>query len=141
MIRYALYAFIFVTIIACKNNMEEPASLNSMDVVRIHEPSIINLENHVLYRCDTAEEVKLLLGKSVSLNVDFNKNGIILLKDIATHGVDKIDANIEYSNEGYSIDVKVTLNYTLPLETWCIGIVVPKIDSKIANLSIEYFRW
>lgn len=138
LLNLTLAIVLVVTVLSCKNSTEEPPLLNIGDVIRINEAAIAGLNDGVPYICGSAEDVKSLLGENVRLDVDFSKNVIILIKDVASHDVEKYDVDVDCSNGVYEINVKVTMYYTDRLDVWCIGVVAPKIDSDATRLNIEY---
>ncbi|MDE6191712.1 MAG: hypothetical protein K2G47_08845 [Muribaculum sp.] len=140
LLNLTLALVLVVTVLSCKNSTEEPPLLNIGDVIRINDATTADLNDGVPYLCDSEGDIKSLLGDKVGLDVDFSQNVVILIKDVALQGVDKIDADMDYSDGVYDINVKVTMNYTNALDVWCIGVIAPKLDGDATRLNIEYSR-
>lgn len=126
-------------LMSCKNNDDEPELIKAGEVVRINGSEIIDLENSKPYICENYDELRALLGNAAPMNIDFDKNVIIIIKDVAYEGISDICAKVTFS-DGYDVRVMVTLNYTDPVAAWCIGVVAPNIGSRITHLTIEYLH-
>ncbi len=137
---HIIFVMLFVAgLMSCKNNDNEPDLIRAGEMVRINGSEIIDLENSKPYICENYDELRALLGNAAPMNIDFDKNVIIIIKDIAYEGISDICAEVTYS-DGYDVRVMVTLNYTDPVAAWCIGAVAPNIGSRITHLTIEYLH-
>jgi hypothetical protein len=71
--------------------------------------------------------------------IDFSKNTLLRAGGGTTNGVAKITTSFyQNSDNKYTLNVKILLNFTMVAEGWAIGIVVPKLSDKAEiNLNVS----
>jgi len=75
-----------------------------------------------------------------ALNIDFNSSTLVLVKGHETNGINDITIRNHTDANTYHINIFLSLNGFLPIEHWCIAIVMPLAIDPTVDINIERIK-
>ncbi|HBI58174.1 MAG: hypothetical protein OSJ46_05980 [Duncaniella sp.] len=93
------------------------------------------------YIIKSKEEYRQVMGTPMpgDWNIDFGKTTLVIAKGTVNQGISGIKAEGNLGDDGeYIVNVTLTLNLTMPIETWGIAIVMPRSSSSDVTLNVSH---
>lgn len=127
------------TVIVTAKTEQEPESQGEDVPFKVYSARWANLDyfGKILVIDSDKELKKYVVGDYPP--VDFAKHTLLLTRDVATNGINKINAKLTRYDDEYWLSILVKKNMTAVVQGWHLAVIIPKLsEQERVKLNIKY---